>query len=158
VTPQARLWSHTQHGHPDACWPVKGKLDHRGYGRFRLGGARDGIEMTASRAAYTLWVGPVPDGCYVLHTCDNPACVNPGHLWAGTQTDNMRDAAAKKRTCIGERNGMARLTTDDVRGIKTKLRAGATLTAVAAEFGVSISLISLIRKGRRWPHITGEET
>lgn len=73
------------------CWEWLGNKDRTGYGRFGRGG------RAAHRFAYRLWNGPIPDGLSVLHRCDNPGCVKPGHLWLGTQSDNLRDMASKGR-------------------------------------------------------------
>jgi hypothetical protein len=76
-----------------SCWPWTGAVSSKGYGRFNLAG----INRTASRIAWSLTNGPVPAGLQVLHTCDNPPCVNPQHLWLGTNADNAADSLAKGR-------------------------------------------------------------
>src|SRR5688572_21172947 len=130
MTPAERFWARTSHGHPDECWPFNGAPDKDGYRRFRPGGAAVPTQR-AHRVAYALWIGPVPDGCFVLHSCDNPACVNPGHLWAGTHDDNMRDCRSKGRRPRGAGHHNAVLTEQDVRAIKQDLARGLTCKAVA---------------------------
>jgi hypothetical protein len=77
------------------CWVWTGGVDGGGYGQFRL---RSRVPMVkAHRLAWELIVGPVPDGLWVLHKCDNPPCCHPGHLFVGTPSDNARDAIAKGR-------------------------------------------------------------
>ena len=75
------------------CWLWIGASINNEKGHFRMRGK----EWIASRAAWELYRGPIPEGDYVLHHCDNPWCVNPDHLYTGTQTDNMRDAKVRNR-------------------------------------------------------------
>lgn len=78
----------------DECWPWTGGTDGKGYGL--VNSAPNG-ETRAHRAAWVHYCGPIPDGVYVLHRCDNPPCCNPRHLFLGTQQDNMNDMYAKGR-------------------------------------------------------------
>jgi HNH endonuclease/Ribbon-helix-helix protein, copG family len=82
------------------CHVWSGAQNGWGYGRLRRG-ARSARHSSAHRVAWELKNGPVPDGLFVLHRCDNRACVNPDHLWLGTHSDNMRDMIAKGRHKIG---------------------------------------------------------
>lgn len=96
-----RFWASVQKGPtPDACWDwMKRKLPH-GYGQFFL------IEGTvlAHRLSYQMHAGAIPDGLSILHRCDRPCCVNPAHLFVGTQADNMKDCKVKGRNIRGERH------------------------------------------------------
>jgi hypothetical protein len=88
----ARFWSKVDRRGPDECWPWLGHLDDGGYGRVGRG------HFVASRVAWELHnEAQVPEGQRVLHSCDNPPCMNPAHLWAGTQKDNVQDAISKGR-------------------------------------------------------------
>lgn len=88
---------------PDECWLWLGSRVGAGYGRFRLGGAKEGYPE-AHRYAWEQANGrPVPSGMFVCHSCDNPSCVNPAHLWIGSATDNNLDRDTKGRTSKGDR-------------------------------------------------------
>ena len=86
-----RFWSHVAKG--EKCWLWTGSKNTDGYGNAWV----DGVCQKAHRVAYRLANGPIRAGGYVLHSCDTPSCVNPAHLWVGTQADNNRDCAAKGR-------------------------------------------------------------
>lgn len=77
----------------ETCWLWTAALNNSGYGAFAFEGSR----WLAHRFSYFIHKGPIPTGMYVLHRCDSPRCVNPDHLWIGTQADNMRDCAEKGR-------------------------------------------------------------
>ncbi len=87
------FWSYAEPEPNSGCWIWTGVRVPGGYG----GTTRGGVYQMAHRVAYELAVGPIPKGLYVLHRCDLPPCVNPAHLWVGTQTDNMRDCKRKGR-------------------------------------------------------------
>ena len=131
------------------CWLWKGARTEKGYGQTRF----EGRETSAHRVAYRLLVGPIPDGMFVCHRCDNPPCCNPAHLFLGTPGENSADMAAKGRAALGERNGNAKLTEWDVRVAKARLAAGDTGTDIARDLGVSSRLISGIKHGRQWARV-----
>ena len=91
-----RFFEYVNIGNPEECWTWKGAILH-GYGSFRRDASSGGNHVRAHRMMYAIWNGPVDDNLYVIHSCDNPACVNPKHLSLGTQGDNIFDAWKKKR-------------------------------------------------------------
>lgn len=93
ITVYDRFWSKVDRGAEDECWPFNAFRDKDGYGRFSIGPD----DMSAQRAAWLLTFGTIPNGMHVCHTCDNPPCCNPAHLFLGTHADNMRDARKKRR-------------------------------------------------------------
>ena len=118
--------------------------------------------MRAHRVAYMLAYGEVDDSLCVCHSCDNPSCCNPRHLWQGTRSDNMQDMVRKGRLKptirYGEESPAAKLTSEQVLEIRARHAAGGVIGATLAdEYGVSRSLISLILRRKRWPHLEGEE-
>lgn len=134
------------------CWLWTGGTKEYGYGVIGLGRREQGTAK-AHRVAYELYHG-CADGKVIMHTCDNPACVNPTHLRAGTLSDNMRDCVAKGRNFIpdnrGERARWSKLTVDDVKDIKSKRKSG---TAYAQQYGVSRAAIYEIWRGKNWAHV-----
>ncbi len=149
---EARFWSYIlQPNDPNCCWPWQGQVDANGYGRFNW---RRGETQLAHRLSYRLAHGELPVDRFVCHRCDNPPCINPAHLFLGTQLDNMRDAAAKGRTASPDRRGeevnTAKLSTTDVVFIRG---ATATTAEVAALFDISQAQVNNIRKRRQWKHV-----
>lgn len=129
----------------DDCWGWLGRRNQLGYGRISV----NGTLTQAHRVSWGLFRGPIPDGMCVCHSCDNRGCVKPGHLFLGTQKDNMRDCMAKGRfpDLHGEANPRARLTWDDVDAIRASDETG---VAIAERYGVSKSCIYMLRRGRNW--------
>jgi predicted XRE-type DNA-binding protein len=144
-----RFFSKVAVGADNMCWEWLANKTHDGYGRFKVKGRRVG----AHRVAYELAIGPSPEGMCVCHNCDNPSCVNPAHLFLGTQADNMADKVSKGRLRCGrgETQGSAKLTQAKVDEIR-ELYAGRQFTqsALARAFGVSQMHISDIVRGKCW--------
>ena len=130
------------------CVPAYNTQPDR-YGQYTLRGAK----FLAHRLVYEIAHGKIPEGLVVRHTCDNPSCVNPMHLVAGTHQDNMDDRNGRKRHAHGQGHGGAKLTDEDVRDIKRRLAAKQTGRSIAKLYGVHETLVSLIKRGRYWSHI-----
>lgn len=137
------------------CWLWTGAVKELGYGVIGRGTRQQGT-VKAHRAAYELYKGEISAGKIVCHKCDNPACVNPDHLFLGTLADNMRDCVKKGRNFIpdnrGERASWAKLTYDAVSHIRTKSLPG---TQFAKMYGVSKSAIYEIWRGKNWANANG---
>lgn len=136
------------------CWLWTRAISSTGYGSVSLGGRRH----NAHRLSYESFTGPIPSGQQVLHRCDVRSCVNPRHLFLGTQLDNMRDMAAKGRRVAGgrlyreagSRHHLAKLSERVVREMRTSVAAGATQTSWARRLGVSVSVVSEAVRGVTW--------
>lgn len=125
-----------------------------GYGKVRL----SGVLMDAHRAAWIAANGPIPDGLYVLHRCDNRRCVNPEHLFLGTHSDNMKDAAAKGRLpqhCLrGTDNPHAKLTEAQVLEVYALAHEGRmTQQQIADAYGIGRRRVGKIKHRLIWKHI-----
>lgn len=132
----------------DKCWVWLGAKNDWGYGNFQYEGK---IEK-AHRVAYRMFIGEIPDGMKVLHRCDTPACVNPAHLFLGTDGDNARDRAAKKRgnSPHGEQHTRAILTESQVLEI---IQSSLSYKKLALKFSISKSAIRDIKIGKNWKHL-----
>ena len=132
------------------CWLWQAALN-KGYGVVGF----EGRVILASRVSWELANGPIPLGMGVLHHCDNPPCVNPAHLYAGTQADNFRDARQRGRIhpCKGEDCGSAKLTIRDVHRIRKASAAGASWRQLAARFHVSHTAIGWVLQKKSWAHV-----
>lgn len=136
---------------PAACWPWTYTKSARGYGVLYIGKKQKG----AHRIAYQLTNGAIPRGLFVCHSCDNPICCNPAHLWLGTSSENIVDAANKDRMRHGESCSFAKLNNAKVLEIARQLQDGVSVSVIAIEFGVSRRTISDIAIGRSWRRVTG---
>lgn len=138
----------------DSCWLWTGSKDRHGYGTVRLRTEEGRSRTGAHRLAWFYTHGEWPDG-HLCHHCDNPQCVNPGHLFVGSQADNIADAVSKGRVAKGDRLPQTRLTEEQVREAIDLIVAGkATLMSLAERYGVSMAtLSSAVRGTKSWQHI-----
>lgn len=138
---------------PTPCWTWTGGVNSNGYGRF----VDKNRHALAHRVSHELFVGPIPDGMNVCHSCDNRVCVNPHHLWLGSQSENLKDAVAKGRMkrpdTNGERNGNRKLSADDVRAIRAMFSGGLRRYRIAERFGVSPSTVGEIIARKIWKEV-----
>ncbi len=111
--------------------------------------------VLAHRYNWTLERGTIPEGLDVCHTCDNPPCVRPSHLFLGTHADNMRDMLAKgrRRGFSGAANPAAKLSDAEAREIRELWQWGASGTALARRFGLTYEMVWKIGKGKAWKHV-----
>lgn len=142
---------------PGGCWLWTQSLHPTGYGLFRCGSMSDGTRRRerAHRASYRLFVGPIPDGMDILHSCDVRRCVNPAHLRPGTAHENMQDARRKNRLAIGERHHGATLSDAEVADIKYGDMFGKPRTPrhAAKVYAISETVARKILNAYRWRHI-----
>lgn len=140
-------------GDTDQCWPWPGTRSAGGYGRVAHGGR----EAYAHRLSFEIHHGPIAPGMFVCHHCDNPPCVNPAHLFAGTAADNGADMAAKGRSRNGGLRGtnhpQAKLTEADVLEIRRRYAKGETGVSLAREFDIQPTTVSWIVRRVTWSHL-----
>jgi len=124
-----------------------------GYGKISEGGA-NGAEIRANRMAWTLTHGTIPDDLWVLHHCDNRACVRPEHLFLGTPADNMDDKVSKERQRRGETVPNAKLTEQQVVEARRRFATGGIMVRdLAAEYGVAGPTMSNVLHRKTWRHL-----
>lgn len=140
---------------PDGCWVWTACRLKSGYGQLVVG---KGKREYAHRVSYRLYVGGIPGGLHVCHRCDNRQCVNPAHLFLGTNADNVRDKVEKGRQARGVTGGMAKLTGADVVAIRERHRSGALQRELAVEYAVGQDQISRIVNHQSWAHIPEGDT
>ena len=150
-----RFWDKVNHGGLYDCWEWQRQRNRSGYGMFRNPSL--GRSILAHRFSWELANGPILDGLFVCHSCDNPPCVNPAHLFLGTALDNNRDMRRKGRERNGERaKGMAhhaaKLTDDQVLRIRA-LGNSVVKSRLAEHFGVNPNTISKICLRQTWQHL-----
>lgn len=140
----------------DGCHYWLASVNKKGYGYIRIANVpRDKAWMdSAHRVAYELYKGEIPEGKWVLHTCDNPGCVNPDHLFLGNNDDNVADKVSKNRQYKpkGEKHPFAKLTESQVIYIRSN-RGVIFAKDLAKEHNVSVDYIFEIWARKSWKHI-----
>lgn len=135
---------------PNGCWNWLGNKDRQGYGYcYFVPG-----QTKAPRASYRIFKGRIPKDKLIMHSCDNPSCVNPEHLSVGTHAENQAQKAERGRSLRGELNNSAKLTREEVLEIFRDDRA---YRVIAADYGVSHSVVGNIKRGQTWDHVTGKK-
>lgn len=140
---KCRLMANVVAPSPDSCWEWNAAKHKSGYGEFRW---NDNF-YRAHRVSYEVHKGEIPQKKHVCHTCDNPPCVNPSHLFLGSDKDNLLDMAKKGR------HGGTVLNPDKVRVIRDMLRLGVPVSRISSAFNVSNCAITCVRDGVTWCHV-----
>lgn len=158
---KARFWQRVNKNGPvhpvcGQCWMWTGNRMKIGYGKLTTL-ERVVTRGLAHRFSWHIHNGPIPAGLSVLHRCDNRACVNPKHLFLGTQQDNLADMRAKGHQVRGERQGNAKTTEEVVREMRRRYvpysRGPNGIRALSKEFGVRLGQTARILRGSCWRHV-----
>lgn len=132
------------------CWEWIGCIGNHGYGETTVSRKK----ALTHRVSWSIYRGEIPAGMQILHHCDNPPCVNPRHLFLGTQSDNMKDMTIKGRRANGAKNGNSKINELDVVNIRMLGRTGRLKQkTIGKMYRLSSQQISHILAVRRWKHI-----
>lgn len=150
LSPENQFWAKVDK--TSSCWIWLG-CKGKGYGQVKIRGKR----KRAHRLAWELTHGSIPDDLFLCHRCDNPACVNPSHLFLGTAADNAKDRDAKGRhrppMTKGAQHGFAKLAEEQAMEIKIAALNGESHKCIAERYGISRPVVSSIKAGRIWKHL-----
>ena len=135
----------------DSCWVWKGWVSPKGYGYIRVG---NNCKST-HRVSYEVFIGDIEKGMCVCHTCDNPSCINPEHLWIGSNQDNAidREKKGRGRNNKGENHGRSKLKESDIPTILKLLEDGIYQREIARRHGVHQATIFRVSKKKSWKHV-----
>lgn len=148
-----RFWKNVKIHGPDECWNWTGLLC-KGYGRFRVWVQRKAVRFRAHQLSWYLHTKIHQNGLNVCHTCDNPKCVNPKHLFLGTHLDNQMDKISKERQMRGESSWKAILTENQVLDIRHRcLVLGESQVSVSRFYHVKYATLNSIVLGKNWKHL-----
>lgn len=143
------FYRHVEIDAADKCWEWKAYKNLRGYGQTKIGG-RNGKHMLSHRLSWLVHFGEIPDGLHVCHTCDNPPCVNPAHLFLGTNLDNIKDRMKKNRSAKPwkgvprEKHPNCRFSAEDVLEMIRLRKAGNSILKIAPLFNISTRHVSIL--------------
>lgn len=143
-SPEDRFWGKVEKRGPDDCWLWMANVGTHGYGQLTI---ERGRVVTAHRFSFELHNGPIRRGALIRHTCDNKRCVNPAHLLTGSHVDNWHDFRARGHGNRAENNGMRKITSAQVRSIRSDPRQA---RAIAAEHGICRDYVYKIKHGLVW--------
>ncbi len=133
------------------CWEWTGNISRKGYGHFMM----KRKTFYAHRVSYLLFNGGglLPKNIKVLHQCDNPKCINPDHLFLGTDADNSKDRNSKERQARGESHAKSKISEKDVKKIRELNLSGMSIRAISKKFPIDESNISRIINKKTWKHL-----
>lgn len=144
------VWDYVKPAPPDECWEWLGAKKASGYGVYKI----NYRQYRAHRLIYEEWRrARLSSKDKICHSCDNPGCVNPFHLFRGSHDANMKDMVRKGRSPRGKRNGRAKLTARDVVNIRNDYRDGKTIKEIAEEYPVTQNTIHKIVHELTWRHV-----
>ncbi len=145
-----RFWSFVSKAGEDDCWYWIAYTNPGGYGMMQRSGR--GTVDRAHRISWKIHYGPIPNGSHVLHRCDVRNCVNPRHLFLGTNADNVADKVSKNRTAriVGSRNGLARLSEYQVVSLRALMDGGMSIKALSRQWPIPGSTLRHIKYRRTW--------
>lgn len=147
ITHESHFWANVAKS--EGCWTWTGARHTFGYGKMTVGNKTIGAHVFS----WQLHFGPVPAGQYVLHSCDNPPCCRPDHLFLGTATDNVNDMLAKGRNQHGIGHHRAKVTPEIVRDIRRRAAAGETHRAIGVSVGLTHGVVGRIVRRRLWKEV-----
>ncbi len=152
---EQKFESKFEKGNVSRCWIWNGSLDKDGYGTLfqYLRDSRKHKKYLAHRLSYKFNFNEIPPGMMVCHKCDNPACVNPYHLFLGTAQDNANDMIQKRRSMFGSANNKAKLTESQVIEIRARLKSGERNVDLACEYNLDRTSIERIKNNKSWKHV-----
>jgi hypothetical protein len=149
VTAIDLFWLRVDKSASNGCWHWTGAITSDGYGSIRI----KRVHVQPHRLSYELSKGPIPSGLHVLHTCDNPRCVNPEHLFLGTHRDNMADRVRKGRVANGCNKVTAEQALSIMREYKRSNLCRSNAQELARKYGITSNSITAIVFGRSWKHL-----